>query len=177
MSEMRSAQKKMEAPHLLLDENLARICINAVQKAFSTLFSVTPMPGAVTLEKDYTAEGDVSGLLGMIQDEVEATLVLSFRTETIAALLGRMYGKTFDGIDKSIRDGVGELTNIIYALTKKDLNDRGHSFTMSIPSVIIGKDHSIFNIHDGKNMVIPFTVDVGGEKSRFSIQIARQNTG
>lgn len=159
-------------PTLILDESLVSTAMKGVQNAFTNLFGVTAKAGKYSIETESRAKGDVSGILGMIQDRVEATLVLTFEKNTIFALLERMYGKPFSEIDHSVRQGVGELTNIIYAGVKKDLNDKGHKFKMSIPSVIIGANHTVYNIHDGKTLVIPFSVDGAGE---FFVEITLQS--
>ena len=65
-----------EPPQLILDQSLANTAIKSVQKAFTSLFGVTPVPGAVTIQTDFISKGDVSGILGMVQDRVEATLLL-----------------------------------------------------------------------------------------------------
>ena len=160
-------------PQLTLNENLAKTAIKSVQKAINTLFGATAVPGEITVhDEDYSSMGDVSGILGMVQDAVEATIVLSFHKETLFTLLSKLYGKPFEKVDNSVKQGVGELTNIIYASMKKDLNDKGHTFKMSIPSVVIGTGHSIYNVHQGKNMVIKFTV----EAQQFFLQITQQNS-
>src|SRR4051812_1077238 len=126
---------------LVLDERLAKICISCVQKALAEMFGVKATPGIWNCRKEFTAEGDVTGILGMVQVRMEANLIISFEKATIFGILGRLYKKEFKEIDRSVQQGVGELTNIIYSMMKKNLNEQGYDFKMAIPSIIFGQDH------------------------------------
>jgi chemotaxis protein CheX len=156
---------------LILDESLAQVAVKSVQKAMKTLFGVDAHAGATLIQNDFISKGDISGILGMVQQSLEATMIISFQKPVIFFLLSKLYNRNFTDIDKSVRDGVGELTNIIYASVKKELNESGHEFKLAIPNVIIGAEHSIINIHDGKTMVIPFRVETGS----FFLEIAMQS--
>jgi chemotaxis protein CheX len=158
------------SPRLILDEHLARTAIAAVQGALATMFGVRAVPGPYSLQKDFVSHGDISGILGMVQERMEGTLVVSFEKATIFGILKRVYGREFSEVDSSVRQGVGELTNIIYSSMKKALNERGHSFKMAIPNVVIGSSHSIINLHEGQTMVVPFSVEGGS----FYVEIAMQ---
>lgn len=159
-------------PALVLDDSLTKIFVSGVQNAFTSLFGVTPAVGAHSIQKDFVNHGDISGILGMIQDKVEATLVLSFQKQTICTLMEKMYGHPFTDLNHSVKQGVGELTNIIYAGVKKDLNGLGYKFKMSIPTVIIGTNHAVYNIHTGQTLVIPFNLDSG----KFFVEITLQQS-
>ncbi|MCM2279834.1 MAG: chemotaxis protein CheX [Oligoflexia bacterium] len=145
---------------LLLDDALSATVIRGVCKSFSELFASPPTPGEICHSGSAAARGDVSGILGMIQERPEASLVLSFPKDTICALISRIYGRPFPEIDRSVREGVGELTNVLYAAIKKDLNDRGHEFKMSIPSVISGQDFSVA-AGGGETLLVPFMLKEG----------------
>lgn len=162
----------MSLPQLVLDEALVKTATDGVINAFANLFGVTPTAGAHTIEKDFVSKGDISGILGMIQESVEATLVVSFQKQTIFGLLEKMYGMPFTAVDNSVKQGVGELTNIIYAGMKRDLNEKGHKFKMSIPTVVIGAGHSVYNIHEGRTLLIPFHTEAGD----FYVEITLQSS-
>lgn len=162
----------MSIPQLVLDETLVKCAVDGVVNAFSNLFGVTPKVGAHSVRNDFVSQGDISGILGMIQERIEATLVVSFQKNTIFSLLEKMYGNPFKEMDNSVKQGVGELTNIIYAGMKKDLNEKGHKFKMSIPTVVIGANHSVYNIHNGKTLIIPFGTDSGD----FFVEITLQTS-
>lgn len=153
-----------------LDETLARDLIAGVQTTLVMMFGVNAKPGDLRYEDESCVTGDVSGIVGMVQEKNEAVLVLTFKKETIFYIVSKMYKRPFQEIDKTIRDCVGELSNIIYGTLKKALNSRGFIFKPAIPNVIVGNDHSISNMFTGKSLVIPFSTEAG----EFYIQITVQ---
>jgi len=155
---------------LVINDDLIATATRSVENAFLQLFECRVKAGQHSIHAAYASRGDISGILGMVQDRVEATLVITLDSGTICQVLGRLYGKEFSEINESVKQGVGELTNIIYAGMKKTLNEKGHKFRMSIPSVVVGRDHSVYNLHQGDTLVIPFTSDDGG----FFVEIALQ---
>jgi chemotaxis protein CheX len=155
---------------LVLDERLARTCVNCVEKALAEMFGVQAQAGAWSVLNEYTAGGDVTGILSMVQLRLEANLVLSFDRETIFGVLSKLYRREFTEIDKSVQQGVGELTNIVYSMMKKALNEQGYTFQMAIPSVIFGEDHRVQTIHQGQTLVVPFTTDHGPFTVAVTIQ-------
>ncbi len=156
--------------HLVIDEDLIATAIRSVETAFLELFACKVKAGEHSIHAAYNSRGDISGILGMVQDRVEATLVITLEANTICKVLGRLYDKEFTEINESVKQGVGELTNIIYAGMKKTLNLKGYKFRMSIPTVVVGHDHSVYNLHQGETLVIPFVSDDGG----FFVEIALQ---
>jgi len=168
---MSQAAAKKTVPKLILNDALSETVIMAVQKALGSMFSAIATPGKPTLETDFVIKGDISGLVGMVQDKMEAVMIVSFEKKTIFSMLAKVYGKEFSEIDTSVKQGVGEMTNIIYGLIKKSLNEKGFEFKLAIPNVVIGNSHTIINIHDGgKTLVVPFNVEGG----TFNIEIAVQ---
>jgi len=152
-------QTHSNAPRLVVDDQLAKIAIQSVRKAMETLFTLTPTNTPWSLQKNFQSHGDISGIISMVQEKMEATLIVSFEAKTIFQLMKKVYKRDFTTIDSSIQQGVGELTNIIYSSIKQKLNDRGHEFKMAIPNVVIGQGHSIINLHEGQQLVVPFSAD------------------
>ncbi len=163
-----STAKKTHA--FVLDEEIAKTAIDCFQKAFATMFGTIVKPEDHRFVEEFTSTGDISGIIGMAQEQTEGNLIVSFSREAIFSLMERIYGKKFTDIDSSVRQGVGELTNIIYSMIKKSLNDRGYQFRMAIPTIVLGRGHSIINLHQGKTLVIPFVM----QGSSFHVEIALQ---
>lgn len=156
---------------LVLDANLAQLATTSVEQAFEQLFGIQVKASSHNIIRGHVNKGDISGILGMVQNRMEATLTLSFDKPTVLGIMTKFYGEKVTDIDLRVRQGVGELTNIIYAMMKKNLNDTGHTFQMAIPNVVFGDGHSIVNIHEGRSLVIPFGVEGG----KFLVEIAVQN--
>lgn len=54
-----------------------------------------------------------------------------------------MMGEEYDEINEENRDGVAELCNQIYGNTKAVLAKQGHTFAMTLPSIVTGKNHVV----------------------------------
>ncbi len=144
-----------------LGDRLAREIDYGVHSTLSSMFGLKPKVGTYRLEKECSIHGDVSGLITLIQDKNEGTLVISFPKATIFGMLSKMYRKPFTEIDKSVKLGVGELTNIIYGVVKANLNKDGFALKMAVPNVIIGDQHTILTCDSGPTMVVPFESEAG----------------
>lgn len=148
-------------PVLELNDSLVKEINFGVYSTFTSMFGLKPNPATHFLEQECHARGDVSGIVGLTQDRVEGALIVSFPKETIFQILGKMYKKQFVDIDKSVKAGVGELTNIIFGVVKTNLNKSGYKFKMAIPNVIVGDQHTIAMTNPGTTLVIPFQTESG----------------
>lgn len=150
-------------PHVALElsEALVKELNFGVYSTFTSMFALKPTADRHFIDQECRTNGDVSGIVGLTQERVEGALIVSFPKETIFLILGKMYKKQFLEIDKSVKAGVGELTNIIFGVVKTNLNKSGHSFKMAIPNVIIGPQHTVAIANSGSTLVIPFKTEVG----------------
>ena len=78
-----------------------------------------------------------------------------------------MFGEEMSEINDDIGDAVGELTNMISGQARQQLEAEGRLLKAAIPTVIMGKNHSISHITDGPIIAIPFETDNGS----FAIEI------
>ncbi len=154
---------------LELNEGLVKEINFGVYSTFTSMFGLKPNPEMHFIEQECVAKGDVSGIVGLTQDRVEGALIVSFPQETIFHILGKMYKKEFTEIDKSVKAGVGELTNIIFGVVKTNLNKNGFGFKMAIPNVIIGAQHTSAITNPGMTLVIPFQTESGPFSVRLTL--------
>ena len=140
-----------------------------VQKTLSSVFKVNPIPGPHFIAQDYTGSGDVSGFVTLTQERLEGALVVSFPAKSIYALLSRLYKREFTTIDKSTRQGVGEVTNMVFGSLKANLRSSGYTLQMVIPTVLTsdfgvsetGTPPPVAIYMPGKTLVMPFETEVG----------------
>ena len=91
---------------------------------------------------DVTACMDITGILGFSGGR-KGSVLITF-TEVIALkIVGGMLGVTLSKIDAEVRDGVGEIVNMIAGGAKTILQRKGVFFDLSIPNTIIGQNHQI----------------------------------
>lgn len=158
-------------PSLALDEALADFVISQVRRTFGEMFLTEISSQRHSFDVETALAGDISGNVGLIQDEYEGSLSLSFERNAILALMAGIYGTRHAELDKPIRDGVGEITNILFCIFKKRLNDSGHRLRMAIPTVIVGPSHCLFGHHEhGRSLTIAFQLPEG----KFFVRIVLQ---
>ncbi|MEW5924074.1 MAG: chemotaxis protein CheX [Candidatus Zixiibacteriota bacterium] len=125
---------------------------------------------SVQLSQDKSQETESGGpeVIGVIglSGTAQAVIAVRFSPEAARNAVGRMVGCTFESVDDSVTDGVGELINMIVGNAKVKLES--HSLTMGLPSVFLGSLCKV-NTPPRVNWVdLPFTCELGS----FNLAIA-----
>jgi len=128
----------------------------------------SPEPKAPYVKGEALTQGDITGVIGFAENNVTGAIVLSFPEETAVKLYSSMTGENIFKINHDVEDSIGEITNIVAGGAKTVLAEEGLSFHISIPSVIVGKNHSISHTIEIPIIVIPFTIN----KLRFSMEVS-----
>lgn len=159
---------------LLLDEQLAKEIVTAVTVAMQSTFGIKASPGDFEVGDGIVSlTGDVSGVIGMVQDKLEATMVICLNFETMRDILPRVLGHSVSVTHEMTIDAVGEITNMIFGQIKTELNKRGFALKLGIPSVVMGRGHFVSQFHRGRYMIVPFYID----GQMFQVHIALHNQG
>lgn len=157
------------APPFILDEVLAKEISSAVCNSMRKTFGVEAAPSPYEIgEGMVSLVGDVSGVIAMVQDRLEATMILCLTHETIRDLLPQIVGDKVTISHEMMVDAVGEITNMIFGQVKHDMGDRGYSLKLGIPCVITGKGHFVSQFHRGRYLIVPF--NIGG--NLFQVYVA-----
>lgn len=124
---------------------LAKEISLGVTRTLSDVFGVKPVTGSYSVEQAGEIKMsnifDIAGFVELNNQEKHGGhLVVSFPQATIFAILGKFYRKQFTDFEKSIQDGVGELTNMIFGLMKANLGKEGFAFKMALPKVVLGNE-------------------------------------
>ena len=154
---------------LALGDQLAKDFLVAVSDAFTKTFGIEVRAGHYEIgEGPQNLTGDVSGVVGFVQEKLEGTLTVCFQIKTIKQVLPRVLGDDVEITQAVAMDAVGEITNMIFGQIKTELNQRGHHVRFGMPSVISGSGHFISQMHQGRYMIMNFEI----EGSAFQIHIA-----
>lgn len=154
---------------LALGDQLAQDFTHAVTDAFGKTFDITVKAGRYSIgEGSVNLTGDVSGVVGFVQEKLEGTLTACFSIKTIHQILPRLLGDKIEITQAVAMDAVGEITNMIFGQIKTELNQRGHHVRFGMPSVICGDGHFISQMHQGRYMMMNFEIEGGV----FQIHIA-----
>jgi chemotaxis protein CheX len=142
--------------------------INAVVNTMETMLGVAPERMSPSLKNNNVAQGDISSIIGFAGDNVHGSIALSFPTLTALKIYHRMMGEVINKINKDVEDTIGELVNIVAGGAKTELENEDVIFHISIPSVIIGKNHTIAHKGSIPVVLIPFK----WEKGTFVMEIS-----
>ncbi len=74
-----------------------------------------------------------------------------------------------------VRDSIGELTNFVAGGAKKELAEQDLTFDISIPTVVMGKNHTLTHRGGTPVVVIPFMLDNCSFIMEISLKIEGKN--
>ena len=149
--------------------------INSVMNTMETMLNVTPDQSPPFLKNEKLTHADVSGVIGFGGKDISGSVVLSFPTETALNVYEKMMGEPAARISGDVQDVIGELTNIVVGGAKKTFSDDGFSFHISIPTVIVGKNHALGHKYDISAIVVPFKIDQNSFNMEISMKIGTSN--
>jgi chemotaxis protein CheX len=140
--------------------------IKAAVEVLQTMAFVQCRAGKPYLKKDASANGDVSSVIGLT-GVPNGTIAISFDESSILKIVSNMFGEELTQVDEEVADAVGELFNMVSGQARRQLEEIGYCFEASIPSVFMGKNHTITHITDGPKIALPFNTETGA----FTIEV------
>ena len=145
-----------------LDTDFINPFLTATLKVLEVQAQVKAQPGKIFMKeaKDHF-KGDVSGIIGIVSESFNGSVVISFPESTFLKVMSSMLGEEYTEISKDIVDGTGEIINMIFGQAKIVLNEKGYGIKTALPSVVSGKDHSLNTVSKGPTVVVPFESNCG----------------
>lgn len=156
------------APSKKMDVKFVNAFLDAVIKVMKLQTQTDVQAGAPFLKSPKEGfSGDISGVIGLVSDAFNGTIVINFPEMTFLGIISRMLGEKHEVLTPEIADGAAELTNIVFGQAKVKLNELGYGIKMATPSVVTGKNHTISNTSVGPRFTVPFSCDLGN----FTVEI------
>jgi chemotaxis protein CheX len=149
-----------------MDVKLINPFIEATVFVLETVAFTSTKAGKPYLKKDQVARGDVSSVIGLT-GEVSGTVSVSFSEKSILALVSKMFGEEMKTLNEEITDAVGEIANMISGQARQKLENLGRSLKAAIPTVVMGKSHTITHLTKHPVIAIPFQTEHGD----FTIEV------
>ena len=132
--------------------------ISATLQSLEVMALLRATRGAPFAKSDKAAKGDISGVIGLA-GEATGSIAITFPASLAARIYSQMVGEEVSEITDEVKDAVGEIANMIAGGAKATLAQKGFTFRIAIPSIVVGKNHTIDHKGGGLCLVVPFHVD------------------
>ena len=146
-----------------IDPSLVVAFMKSVKNVLSTMANLESTLGKPTIKTEDKPAHDVSGIVGF-SGEVTGNVVITFSEEASMKVVESFVGMPMEFASEDFADAIGELCNMIAGNAKKDF---GVDASIGIPSVIIGKNHTVARLRDVPCVAIPCKCDAG----EFSVEV------
>ena len=140
--------------------------INATLNVLDTMAFTKAEAGKPYIKHNHTALGDVTGVIGLTGN-ASGTISVSFAEKSILSIVSNMLGEQINELNEDIKDAVGEITNMISGQARQELENLGRSLRAAIPTVIMGKGHTVAHVTSHPIIAIPFSTANGD----FTIEV------
>lgn len=114
--------------------------IDSTTSVFETMLGCEVERTGLSLNHNFVPEYDVTGIIGL-SGRASGDVVISFEKSLALSAAEALIGEKFDAISDEVIDTVGELTNMIAGNAKSSLER--FEMHLALPTVIVGKNHSI----------------------------------
>jgi chemotaxis protein CheX len=141
--------------------------ISSTLETFKTMMKIDVVPQKPALKKNGDPMYDVSGIIGL-SGNAQGSISLSFPKIVALKAVSAMIGSEIKIIGPEITDGIGEIVNIIAGNAKQNLTQ--YNLTISLPNVIVGKDHSVTAPSGIATIIVPFTSAIGNFAMEVSLK-------
>ncbi|MGD9160473.1 MAG: chemotaxis protein CheX [Desulfobacteraceae bacterium] len=149
-----------------MDANLINPFLESTLHVLQTIAGIKAEKGNPYLKKDNVAIGDASGVIGLAGD-MNGIISVTFTEKCILHIVTGMFGEEVKELNEEIGDAVGEIANMISGQARQKLEAQGTNLQAAIPSVVMGKNHTISHLTKQPIIALPF-ITAGGE---FTIEI------
>ena len=138
-------------------------------ETFQKMLKSEAKPGKVVLKNENTYTYDVSGVIGL-SGEAQGSICLSFPKLIALKVVSTLVGSEIKIIGPEVADAIGEIANIIAGNAKQHLTQ--FNLSISLPKVIMGKDHKIASQRGVPTIVVPFDCSLGNFAMEVSLKTA-----
>ena len=146
--------------------------IKSTINAFKTMLDVDVTPGKAILKKDDKFTYDVSGIIGL-SGSAQGAIALSFPKAMALKIVSKLLQQEIKVVGTELGDGIGELTNIVAGSAKAELASvTKHTLFISLPNVVLGKDHTLCRPSALPGILVPFSSPLGD----FGMEVSLKTT-
>lgn len=141
--------------------------ITSTMDTFKTMTGAQVRPGKPRAKTEPLPSYDVSGIIGLSGD-AQGCIAISFPKIMALKVVSQLLGTAVKLVGPELIDGIGELANIIAGNAKQHLD--GYNLSISLPNVVVGKDHILGGQSGIPTIVVPFGSDLGDFAMEVSLK-------
>lgn len=157
-----------------MDVQFVNPVIASVLNVLKMMARIDPKPGTPKRkDRNQIVPGkNVTGLMNMVGDKATASIALTFTEAAILHIAANMLPTKPTQVDGVVIDLAGELANMVLGGAKTGLEEKGYSFQLSLPTIIMGTDYLIAHRTKAPIIILPFTMPEGD----FFLEVSYENT-
>lgn len=141
--------------------------ITSTSEVFKTMVGIEPERGNLYIKSDEKFPYDISGVIGLA-GQASGFVVISMTEKLALKVVENFLGEKKTSLDDDVMDAIGEILNMIAGGAKQVFSKTGISFKISIPNVVVGKNHVVGKQKNVQCIGMTFSV---GEDT-FVIEVA-----
>ncbi len=147
---------KPAGKRMSLDVSMVNPFISATKEVFEVMSGIHVKRKALFLKKDYKIFGEISGIMGLTGD-ASGSIAISFSYDLAKKVISIILDMEVAEIEENdVKDGIGEILNMIAGQTKAILAGTKYRFKLSIPAVVAGYGYEIYHPEDAPCIVVIF---------------------
>jgi chemotaxis protein CheX len=156
---------------------IASIVRDVTVEVFTTMLGVEVVAGDLFTE-GHASDG-TEGVMSFVGMAGKCSGAGSLRCSSEAAcrLASVFLMSPFESVDGDVLDAIGELTNMIVGNLKTQLEDRLGPISLSIPTVIHGRNFTARSSSREEWIVVPFQWEGGKMDVKICLQAAEEGSG
>lgn len=147
-----------------MDVRLINPFIASVKNVFKTMLKTDLLVSKPLIKGKDEVFADVSAVIGL-SGQATGCVVLSFPSSTAVRVASTFAGTEMDQNHPDFADALGELANMVAGHAKAQIHD--YEISISLPSVIIGREHVISQSRHAPRLALPCDSPLG----RFTVEV------
>lgn len=144
-----------------LEVKLINPILKSLHNMFKTMIGVDVVPEKPIIKKDHIGKGLYTGIITLTGRRANISIAISFPEDTIKEITQDMMPPGTVPTLGVMADLTGELANMISGGAKGIYEAHGYKLDISLPILIIGREHIIMHKVKGTRILIPYSCDIG----------------
>lgn len=147
-------------PKIEFNKSLVSSTVEVIAKQFNTTCIAEQLEPKTA---NFSNAGiDITATLDFFGKNLHGSISLCFPKQTFLNLMEIMFKENLSDITVDTKDGAGELANIIFGLTKSQLNNQfQYEIKKSLPKVTFGDSVKVEGYNSHPIVILPFTTGCG----------------